>query len=421
MPNSDPSPLGFRLRFDSTHCPTSGGRVHLICELAPPSSRPASERQPLDLHLVLDVSGSMAGEKLAAVQQACAGILARLREGDRVSVVTFASDVRVHAHGVHAGSVEVRALEQELRGLVTRGNTNLSGGWLTGVELASSARASGRRTAVVLLSDGMANDGVVSPPQLAEMARRSAEQGISTTCIGVGSDYSTEQLGAIAEGSGGRFHHANTESEIQQVLLGELDELSAVYLERVELALDAPADFVVQPLGGTTGRVVGGQQLVQLGALYSGVARKVVIALDVPPRMEGSAQSLHVALNGSLASNGETLTLGESVQLHWTDLRPVVIAPPDLLLVAQHTAAWLERTCADLNERGDFAQVRRLRSRYLPQMRRHAREDGQALHEVARVESQLVEAEDAMSPMARKEMYVRSMKAPRGERDLRGS
>ena len=50
-----------------------------------------------------------------------------------------------------------------------------------------------------------------------------------------------------------------------------------------------------------------------------------------------------------------------------------------------------------------------------------AREDEQALHEVERVESQLVEAEDAMSPMARKEMYVRSMKAPRGERDLRGS
>lgn len=419
MLDSHTSPLGLRLHLDSSHCPTSGGRVHLICELVPPAGRPAPARPPLDLHLVLDVSGSMAGPKIEAVKQGCAGILARLREGDRVSVITFASDVRIHAHGAHAGSTELRALEQELHHIATRGMTNLSAGWLTGVELASGARTSGRRSAVVLLSDGLANEGVVAAAELAEMARRSAEQEISTTCVGVGADYSTEQLGAIAEGSGGRFHHASTEQDIVQVLLGELDELSAVYLERVELALDAPADFVVQPLGGVAGRIVRGMQLISIGALYGGVERKVVIGLDVPPRMEGSALALHVAVSGTLAADGEALTVGESVQLRWTDTSPVTITPADVLLVTQHTAAWLERTCADLNERGDFAQVRRLSRRFLPQMRQHAQHDEQALLEVSRVESQLAEAEVDMAPMARKEMYVRARKAPRGERDLR--
>lgn len=413
--------LGFQLRFDSAHCPTAGGTVHLVCELEPPRATVAPVRPPLDLHLVLDVSGSMSGPKLAAVQQACAGILSRLREGDRVSVVTFANDVCVHAHGVNAGSAEAAALERELRALSTRGNTNLSGGWLTGVELASGAHSRDRRAAVVLLSDGQANEGIVHAPQLAEMARRSAQQGVSTTCVGVGADYSTEQLGAIAEGSGGRFHHASTEQEIVQVLLGELEELSALYLERVDLALDAPADFVVQPLGGTTGRVVGGLQIVSAGALYAGASRKVVIALDVPPRMEGSTQVLHVALSGTLAASGEPLTVGESIALRWTDTRPVEIAPADLLLVEQHMAAWLERTCADLNERGDYAQVKRLHRRYVPRMKAYARADASALQEVQRVAEQLVSAAEDMAPMARKEMYVRSMKAPRAERDLRDS
>jgi len=419
MPNSHS--LAFQVRLDTRHCPTAGARVHLICDLAPPTLERARERAPLDLVLVIDASGSMNGPKLDAVKLACAGILGRLRPGDRVSLVTFANDVLIHAHGVQPGSAEASALERELLALATRGNTNLSGGWLTGVELAGASLASGRRASVVRLSDGQANEGVVSPSQLAEMARRSAAQGISTTCVGVGADYSTEQLGTIAEASGGRFHHASTEAEIVQVLLGELDELSAVYLERVELALDAPADFVVQPLGGTTGRVAGALQLVSIGSLYAGVARKVVIALDVPPRMEGSSQALHVALSGTLAESGESLTVGASIHLSWTDASPVVIAPADLLLVQQHTSAWLERTCADLNERGDFEQVQRLRRRYVPRMRAYARDDVQAQAEVARVEDVLSQAAAEMSPMARKEMYVRSVKAPRGERDLRGS
>ncbi|MBM3988731.1 MAG: VWA domain-containing protein [Planctomycetes bacterium] len=419
MPNSHS--LDFQVRLDTRHCPTAGGRVHLICELAPPSLARAIERAPLDLVLVIDASGSMNGPKLDAVKLACAGILGRLRPGDRVSLVTFANDVLIHAHCVQPGSAAASTLERELRGLVTRGNTNLSGGWLTGVELAGASIAGGRRASVVLLSDGQANEGVVSPSQLAEMARRSAAQGISTTCVGVGADYSTEQLGTIAEASGGRFHHASAEAEIVQVLLGELDELSAVYLERVELALDAPQDFVVQPLGGTSGRVAGALQLVSIGSLYAGVERKVVVALDVPPRMEGSSQVLHIALTGTLAESGEPLTVGESVGLRWSDSLAIVIAPADLLLVEQHTAAWLERTCADLNERGDFGQVQRLRRRFVPRMRAYARDDEHALAEVARVEAQLAAAEVDMAPMVRKEMYVRSVKAPRGERDLRGS
>ena len=419
MPNSHS--LDFQVRLDTRHCPTAGGRVHLICELAPPSLARAIERAPLDLVLVIDASGSMNGPKLDAVKLACAGILGRLRPGDRVSLVTFANDVLIHAHCVQPGSAAASTLERELRGLVTRGNTNLSGGWLTGVELAGASIAGGRRASVVLLSDGQANEGVVSPSQLAEMARRSAAQGISTTCVGVGADYSTEQLGTIAEASGGRFHHASAEAEIVQVLLGELDELSAVYLERVELALDAPQDFVVQPLGGTSGRVAGALQLVSIGSLYAGVERKVVVALDVPPRMEGSSQVLHIALTGTLAESGEPLTVGESVGLRWSDSLAIVIAPADLLLVEQHTAAWLERTCADLNERGDFGQVQRLRRRFIPRMRAYARDDVHAQAEVARVEAQLAAAEVDMAPMVRKEMYVRSVKAPRGERDLRGS
>ncbi len=85
--------LLWTVRLDRSTLPTQGGRVHLIGEFTAGEPAERRPRRPLDLALVLDVSGSMAGEKLAAVRSAVGLLLQRLRAEDRVTLVSFANDV----------------------------------------------------------------------------------------------------------------------------------------------------------------------------------------------------------------------------------------------------------------------------------------------------------------------------------------
>src|SRR5256714_2962723 len=81
-----------------------------------------------DLVAVLDVSGSMSGDKLDQAKTALVQLLGTLRPGDRFRVVTFGSGVRRYAGGWTATSGDnLRAAQEWVRRLDTDGGTNIAG------------------------------------------------------------------------------------------------------------------------------------------------------------------------------------------------------------------------------------------------------------------------------------------------------
>lgn len=418
----DPVPGPFRLhaRFDRPVCDAAGGRRHLILDLVPPAAEEVVDRRPLDLVLVVDASGSMAGSKLEAVRSSLTQVAGSLCATDRVSLVSFASDVRVHASALQLDAAGRMRLRSEAAGLAPRGSTNLSGGWLTGVELALSQGAAPRRRALVLLSDGHANEGVVAPEQLNALAAESARRGVATTSVGVGGGYSTVQMGVVSDASGGRFHHADSPEAIVEVVAGELGELAAVAAEQLELRIEVPHGFGVQVLSGASGRHVDGSHRVQVGAAYRGATRTIVVAIDAPPRGAGYEQELRVTLAGRDAG-GAPLELATAARLLFGDARGVEPAAADALIVAQAVSAWISQQALNHNESGDFDAVRRLARTHAGLLHDLAQCAPQAGAIVHALEDMLAQAERSMDPVARKGRYVQSRKALYQERDLRSN
>lgn len=120
----------------------------------------SNDRPGLDLVAVLDVSGSMAGEKLAKVKTAMLFVIKKLSPIDRLSVVTFAGDARRLCPLRQITEDSQKFLENLVNGLNADGATNITAGLQTGLKIINDRNLSGGRSVgIMLMSDGEQNRG----------------------------------------------------------------------------------------------------------------------------------------------------------------------------------------------------------------------------------------------------------------------
>ena len=99
--------------------------VHAMLELVAPEAPASDGRAPLSLALVIDRSGSMAGEKLEAAKRCAAWLASRLDAADELALVDYDDQVRLLAP---RAPVHEARLRHAIAGIWPGGMTNLSGG-----------------------------------------------------------------------------------------------------------------------------------------------------------------------------------------------------------------------------------------------------------------------------------------------------
>ncbi|HWE55179.1 MAG TPA: vWA domain-containing protein [Acidimicrobiales bacterium] len=148
--------------------------------------------------LVVDASGSVTGPPLATAVITAAALAARTGPGDQLAVVAFWSKAVVLRHIRDVGPVST-AVD---RVLALRGGdtTDLEGGLRAA--LAQMAEASVARRDVVLLSDGMANEGGDPLP----IAAAAAAMGVPLHVLALAPEAeSLDACRALAGAGGGRM------------------------------------------------------------------------------------------------------------------------------------------------------------------------------------------------------------------------
>lgn len=281
-------------RFDRSLINHKGDSVRYLevsMEAPNPPRGSKPERAPLDLALVIDRSGSMSGAPLAAARDAARGVAAGLRPTDTLSVVVFDDSVDVLFEGMPMDRSGKTRVDGMLAGIHSGGMTCLSGGWLQGAETVARLRegGEGRRSQVILLSDGHANEGILDPRELACHASELRERGIYTTCVGIGDGYSPEQLAVLSEHGGGLLHRAERPHEIIEVLLGELGELLNTYAEDIKVEVSMPSDVIAECIGDLPTSETSARIRYHLGTITEGRERHIILRLRCPRGEPGKA------------------------------------------------------------------------------------------------------------------------------------
>lgn len=204
----------------------------------------SSGRAPIDVAFALDRSGSMHGpDKIDLVKSAVIAATHHLTDDDRVALVTFDHEVEVLHELTAADRSGKRRLQRVLSRVDARGSTNLSGGWLTACQqLVAGARGDGaeRLQRALLLTDGLANQGITNPAELVTHATELRKRGIDTTTIGVGRHFDEMLLSGMAEAGGGTFEYIDDTARLQPFFEREIGELLEMVAVRPVLRVTFP-------------------------------------------------------------------------------------------------------------------------------------------------------------------------------------
>jgi Ca-activated chloride channel family protein len=240
-----------------------------------------NNRKPMNLVLVIDRSGSMGSEnKLEKVKEAAGAIIDNMNPTDRLAIVIYDDQVQTL---YPSSPVENKArLREAIYSLSPGGSTNLFGGLEAGFEEARRNFNRAYVNRIVLLSDGLANVGVIDPNQIAAEAKRIRENNISISSMGVGIDYNENLMANIADNSGGNYYYISQELNMAEVFRKEWNLMQSMVANNAHAVLDLGPNVSVIDVAGFTWNQSGRRLTVQVPDLYSGQTKRILVHLRAP-------------------------------------------------------------------------------------------------------------------------------------------
>ncbi len=297
-PDEQRSYLQVQMELDQVMAP-AGQNVerHLLVTLRAPAQVPATEtapttagRPPLHFTAVLDVSGSMQGDKITQAKDAVRQALSRLHDGDTLALVTFSNKIQTVLAPTPVDDHIRQVVQSALQEIRAGGMTALCGGLEEGLKHASSA---GHETnLVLLLSDGQANVGETDLERVGYRAYEARQKGIIVSTLGLGLEYNEALMAEVATQGGGRFYHVERASQVGVYLAGELGEVAALAARDTRIHLTIPAGAIVMPLSAAySTQQDGDQATVSIGDIPCDTELEVPVRVALAAKRPGGKLS----------------------------------------------------------------------------------------------------------------------------------
>ncbi|MEH1983263.1 MAG: VWA domain-containing protein [Nostoc sp.] len=247
-----------------------------------------SPRRNLNLSLVIDRSGSMAGAPLHHALKAAESVVDQLEPNDILSVVVY--DDEVDSVVPPQAVTNKAALKNSIHKVRAGGITNLSGGWLKGCEHVKTQLDPQKINRVLLLTDGHANMGIQDPKILTATSGQKAEEGIITTTLGFAQGFNEDLLIGMARAATGNFYFIQSIDEATEVFSIELDSLRAVVGQNLKVTLElADGVSLIDTLSlAKVNQNDADQAVLTLGELYEGEDKLLGLSLAIASAQVGN-------------------------------------------------------------------------------------------------------------------------------------
>ncbi|TYH32943.1 hypothetical protein ES332_D13G025200v1 [Gossypium tomentosum] len=266
-------------------------------------------RAPVDLVTVLDISGSMAGTKLALLKRAMGFVIQNLGSNDRLSVIAFSSTARRLFPLRRMSDVGRQQALHAVNSLVANGGTNIAEGLKKGAKVMEDRREKNPVASIILFSDGQdtytvtgagANKSQPNYQLLVPLSMHGSDNTgfqIPVHAFGFGADHDASSMHSISEISGGTFSFIETEAVLQDAFAQCIGGLLSVVVQELQVGVECMNPSLCLGLlkaGSYPSRVAadGKTGVIEVGDLYADEERDFLVSVKVPAESSECETSL---------------------------------------------------------------------------------------------------------------------------------
>ena len=209
---------------------TVADEEYLLATLTPPVSEIDIPRQARELILVIDTSGSMAGESLRAAKAALLDALQGLKSDDRFNIIEFNSDYRsLFVRPEEATDTHIDLAKQFTRNLQADGGTEMLGALQTALRYRNNELL----RQVVFITDGAVD--------YEEQVFKSASDHLGNArlfTVGIGSAPNQWFMRKLAQTGRGTFQNVQNINDVQKSMSVLLRKLETPALTNITVSFD---------------------------------------------------------------------------------------------------------------------------------------------------------------------------------------
>lgn len=277
-----------KVRFDKTN------DIHLVLSLKAPKLDWEAKRPSVCIIPIIDVSGSMAGEKLDYAKKTLLKLVDHLKPGDYCGLGAFATEIHEIQAPIEMTQASKDALKNRIGDLQTTSSTNFSGGLELGLRWGSKVDVGkDMLVRVIMLTDGCANHGVTSSEGLAKIVDTRGKTTVS--CFGYGTDANQELLADLAKRGEGNYAFIKHPDEALSAFGKELGGLLSTYAQGIVIDL-APHNGhkIEEVISDVDVEEKDDKVVVKLGDILSEEERHVVVAMKLSEQTQALPREMNI-------------------------------------------------------------------------------------------------------------------------------
>ncbi|MBK8037971.1 MAG: von Willebrand factor type A domain-containing protein [Verrucomicrobiaceae bacterium] len=282
----------FAARVELAACPWQPH--HRLARIAIQGKQVQKGSKASNLVFLVDVSGSMNDpQKLPLVKQSLRMLAEQLGEGDRVSMVTYASGTQVvlpSTNGENRPQI-IAAVDQ----LNAGGSTNGAGGLQLAYEQAVAGFIKEGINRVILCTDGDFNVGISNPAELEKFIAEKARSGVFLSVLGFGSgNLKDRTMETLADKGNGNYAYIDGLAEARKVLVEQMAGTLVTIAKDVKVQIEFnPAQVRAYRLIGYENRLLAKEDFNddtkdagEIGSGHRVVALYELVPANLPPGVE---------------------------------------------------------------------------------------------------------------------------------------
>ena len=240
-----PTSQPFAVDYELAPAPWNSERTLLRVDIQAKDIKTA-DLPPANLVFLVDVSGSMdEPAKLPLIQSSLKLLVDKLRDQDRVAIVTYSGEERVVLPST-SGS-DKSTIRHAIEDLNASGATSGEAGIRLAYQQAEKGFIKGGVNRILLATDGDFNVGISDTKELETLIKQKRDTGITLSTLGVGSNnFNEAMMVRVADVGNGNYSYLDSLSEAKKVLNDEMHQTLITVAKDVKAQIEFNPQRVVE-------------------------------------------------------------------------------------------------------------------------------------------------------------------------------